>query len=111
MVIDPRPRQHLPRVAQEKRQERELLGRQLERMPPSSRSLRGEIDTDVPLRGPEVGRAAMPPDQRANSGKQLVKRKRFAQIIVRPEIKPADPIGDGIARRQEKNGGRAASLS
>ena len=60
------------------------------------------IQSEVPDRHPSGLLGAAAPKKRADAGKQLRKRERLYQIIIRACIQPVNPIIDRISRRQQE---------
>src|SRR5207249_8569611 len=51
------------------------------------------------------------PQERANAGQQLAEIKGLRQVVVRADVESADPIVDGVARREHEDGHGRVILS
>src|SRR5690606_25940424 len=69
-VVDARSRQHFARMTQEADQQRQLLGRQVERLAGALGTLRCQIDGDIAIAQCGSQRSSRSPEQRANACQQ-----------------------------------------
>ena len=102
-------RQHLPGMAHQEVEQRELLGAQGNGPPPAPHTVARHVEHEVghvqlalPAR---FGRATR---QRAHAGQQLGEREGLTQVIVGPGIEAADAILHLIAGREHEHGGAEA---
>ena len=61
--------------------------------------IEGEIGVGELLRRPAVG----PPQQRPQSGEELLEREGLDDIVVGPGVEAVDAVLDGVARRQHQD--------
>jgi hypothetical protein len=96
-------REHLPRPAHERLQQRELLGRQLDL---------DAVAPHLPGRGVQAERADLQhrgPLHHATAGErpqprqQLRERERLGQVVVGAAVQAGDPVLDAVARGQDED--------
>ena len=72
VVVNPRSRQHLTGMAQEEREQCQLLGRQVERLSRTLCPLSGEVNAHVAVRDRQVGEPLASTEQRADPSQELL---------------------------------------
>ena len=102
--VDPRARENLIGMTEEKDKNCELLGRQVQGMAGTPGLLRRQVNAHVAIRKRHVRERAPATYQGAGAGEQLLEGKRLAEIIVGTGVKPAHPVADRVARCQEEHG-------
>ena len=111
MVFDPLAREHDAAVADHVFEQGKLLGRERDRAPAARDMVRGGIDREIGDGEDIRGAAAALARDDAQPGQQLVERKRFDKIIIRPSVKPAHTVGHAVFRREEDDRRLAAALA
>src|SRR5205814_6028882 len=87
-------REHDARVLEEAREQLELLARQLDRRAGDRHVARVAPQDDVA--GGEHGVLAAllgAPEDRLDARRELARRERLRDVVVRPELEPGDPVG------------------
>src|SRR6185437_2573360 len=92
-------RQHLARVLHQVLEQRKLRAGQLDRAAVDPRLARTRVQLQRP-RLDHLRRRLAAPAQRPQPRRQLAQRERLHQVVVRPRIQAADPVGNRAARRQ-----------
>ncbi len=72
-------------------------------MSTSLRAVRRQVEAYILITQARVSFALAPPCQGTDARQQFLKGKRLAQVVIRPAVQPAHPIGHGIARRKEQD--------
>ena len=92
---DDRARQHLPRVAHEELEQRELGPRQLDR-PAAARTSRvpGSSSRSAKRSDVAVVLVARPAQQRAHAREQLLERERLRHVVVGARVEAGDAVLD-----------------
>src|SRR5439155_22208520 len=111
LVLELRARQDRSGAREQGLQQRELAGRQRQRLAFEPRLAGGRVELDIARRKRPPGAAGAAPQQRAKPRGELVQVEWFDDVIVGAGIQPRDPIGDRIARREDQYGPRVAALA
>src|SRR6266550_1762833 len=102
---------HLPVMKHEEFQQRELLRRQLDRLPRAPHPLAIEIDLEIRNAKSLRQRRAAAPGKRSNSRDQLAEREGLGEIVVSANFQTGHAVVHRVARGEHQYGCRDLTLS
>src|SRR5437016_10987315 len=97
-------------MANEKLEQREFLGGQLDVLARASHAVRAQVDFQIANRDGLGQRCWPAPGQSMNSRHELTKGKWFREVVVSTGVESFDAIVNGIARRQHEHRRSDAAL-
>src|SRR6266567_1351932 len=101
---DRRAIEHLSRVRDEQLQQGELLRAEGEHAVAAAYSAGGEVDLQVRDAVHRRCERGTPARQRLEPRQQLAEGERLGEVVVRPDLEPADTVVHGIERREHEDG-------